>query len=105
PAGAREQGESGEDEDDSPDERDPAPGRHVEDDDLARGQDVVLVPDDRDQALEEVHPADEDHDPAGEGDPAGPGSAARHAYLLVSPRAPVPGARPGGTAGPPNTRT
>src|SRR5436305_1702604 len=58
--------------DDPPEQRDPAPRRRVEDDDLVRRHGEVLAADDRDQALEEVDPADDHHQAAGEADPPRP---------------------------------
>ena len=67
------------DEHDAPDEREPTPRRNVEDDDLVRGEHVVVPADRSDQAFEEIDRADRDHQDRGETDPAGHRCSHRHA--------------------------
>src|SRR5206468_9046216 len=72
-------GQPREEQHDPPQEREPTPGRRVEDDDLTRSQYVVLLADNGDQALEEVDRADHHHHRGREDDPPGhrprPGTA------------------------------
>jgi len=51
-----------------PEEKDPAPRREVNDEDLTRVDRVVVIPDDREQPLEEVDRAS-DHQQGGKVDP------------------------------------
>src|SRR5262245_17305957 len=92
PAALSEQREARERDHDAPDQRDPAPGLDVEDDDLLRRERVVAPADDRDQALDRLQHADDDHHQRGEDDPSAPEGPGRHLpHLPVRPPRPTPG--------------
>jgi hypothetical protein len=65
----------------APDQHDLTPSCEGEDDDLLWRQNVVVVSDDRDQALPEVQNADHNHQHAGKEDPACPETPRCHVHI------------------------